>query len=103
MPIVKVPPVEVSPAQTANEFIVCGFQMRERNYATGEPLVNPMLTVYWVSRLTGKIVHQGAEDIPAADVGVILPDGAIDLKGNIKKILYSQMQTRGKFPAGQIT
>lgn len=108
MPINTANPVEVRPAVLAvqaDEFLVTGFDVRERDIDTGEALSPGAIgvTVYWVKKLAGATVRAGGTFVPASDIAGATVDGNFDMRANIKALLYQALQTAGVFPEGEVT
>ena len=108
MPINKATPIEIRPsvaAAVADEFLVTGFDVRERELDTGEALSpdDVGVTAYWVKRLDGLVVDAGTEFVPASAVAGTPVDANLDTRANIKALLYRSLQAAGVFPSGEVT
>jgi len=108
MPINKVIPVEIRPsvpAVQADEFLVTGFDVRERDLDTGQALSPDAVgvTVYWVKKLAGATVRAGGTFVPASDIAGATVDGNLGMRANVKALLYQALQTAGVFPEGEVT
>jgi hypothetical protein len=105
MPVKLDKATDVGEPLKADEWVITGFEVYERDVGTGDPLDEPVGVVHWVALLDGEPVHRASTQVPAEALrraSKAKPDATKSVRENIKASLYRVMQDAGVFPAGKV-
>ena len=104
MPIDLATPLIITPATIVDRFVICGFQIAERDFNSGTPNVPPRMTIYWVKmdKTTNRVQDRGQHFFDPTNLGMERADGTQTIRNNLKTRLYKVLQDDGIFPAGAV-